>query len=351
MSNRTPPEQLTDRLFATERNPEDFRFDASVARVFPDMIRRSVPGYTTIIPMIEVITEQYVQPGSHCYDLGCSLGASTLAMRHGIPYLDCTLVGVDNSEAMIERCEHYVALDDHDLPVTLRCEDILSTELSNASVTTLNFTLQFVPPEQRLALLTRIGDATLPGGVALFHCGPQIVAGDGPFDADRTAVTTAGFQRLVLWDNLYCNDYCPRRLFVGPYRGRTGINELMLNGTGMVETDLMLLSVIQAGDDERCWQTVLRANGVPEAFFALAPWFDAPVISGTVPKALPAPDAEQMAAIEHLLWRWKTSLAREWYPYLFGLKHDALIAAGEMPGDRLAKTQTAPLHQHLEGWS
>ena len=71
MSNRTPPEQLTDRLFATERNPEDFRFDASVARVFPDMIRRSVPGYTTIIPMIEVITEQYVQPGSHCYDLGC----------------------------------------------------------------------------------------------------------------------------------------------------------------------------------------------------------------------------------------------------------------------------------------
>ena len=86
-------------------------------------------------------------------------------MRHGIPYPDCTLVGVDNSEAMIERCEHYVALDDHDLPVTLLCEDILSTELSNASVTTLNFTLQFVPPEQRLALLTRIGDATLPGGV------------------------------------------------------------------------------------------------------------------------------------------------------------------------------------------
>jgi len=191
--------------------------------------------------------------------------------------------------------------------------------------------------------------ATLPAGVALFHCGPQIVAGDGPFDADRTAVTTAGFQRLVLWDNLYCNDYCPRRLFVGPYRGRTGIDELMLNGTGMVETDLMLLSVMQAGDDERRWQTVLRANGVPEAFFALAPWFDAPVISGTVPKALPAPDAEQMAAIEHLLWRWKTPLAREWYPFLFGLKHDALIAAGEMPGDRLAKTQTAPLHQHLEG--
>ena len=162
-----PPEQLTDRLFSTERQPEDFRFDASVARVFPDMIRRSVPGYTTIIPMIEVITEQYVQPGSNCYDLGCSLGASTLAMRHGIAHEDCALIGVDNSAAMIERCEHYIALDDHPLPVTLRCEDIRMTELDNASVTTLNFTLQFVAPEQRNALLARIAAATRPGGVLI----------------------------------------------------------------------------------------------------------------------------------------------------------------------------------------
>lgn len=169
MSNRTEDsgQPMTDRLFATERNPEDFRFDASVARVFPDMIRRSVPGYTTIIPMIEVITEQYVQPGSNCYDLGCSLGASTLAMRHGIPYQDCTLVGVDNSSDMLERCQHHIALDDHELPVTLRCEDVQATELSKASVTTLNFTLQFVEPPQREALLQRIADATLPGGVLI----------------------------------------------------------------------------------------------------------------------------------------------------------------------------------------
>ncbi|MGO1502478.1 MAG: carboxy-S-adenosyl-L-methionine synthase CmoA [Marinobacter sp.] len=160
-------EPVTDRLFATERQPEDFRFDAAVARVFPDMIRRSVPGYTTIIPMIEVITEQYAQPGSNCYDLGCSLGASTLAMRHGITFDNCSLVGVDNSEAMLERCEHHIALDDHPLPVSLRCEDIQETELANASVTTLNFTLQFVPPEQRSSLLSKIAKATLPGGALI----------------------------------------------------------------------------------------------------------------------------------------------------------------------------------------
>ncbi|MBE94320.1 carboxy-S-adenosyl-L-methionine synthase CmoA [Marinobacter sp.] len=161
------PGQALDRLFANERETGEFRFDTSVARVFPDMIRRSVPGYTTIIPMIEVITEQYARPGSHCYDLGCSLGASTLAMRHGIGDRDCTLTGVDNSAAMIERCEHYIALDDHPLPVSLRCEDILDTAIENASVTTLNFTLQFVDPDRRAELMARIANATLPGGVLI----------------------------------------------------------------------------------------------------------------------------------------------------------------------------------------
>jgi tRNA (cmo5U34)-methyltransferase len=88
-------------------------------------------------------------------------------MRHGIADRDCTLTGVDNSSAMLERCQHYIALDDSPLPVVLRCEDILSTALDNASVTTLNFTLQFVPPAQRNGLLARIADATRPGGVLI----------------------------------------------------------------------------------------------------------------------------------------------------------------------------------------
>ena len=107
-----------------------------------------------------------------------------------------------------------------------------------------------------------------------------------------------------------CNDYFPRRLFVGPYRGRTGIDGLMLNGTGMVK----LISCCYPGaGGMKALADVAARNGVPEAFFALAPWFDAPVISGTVP-ALPALDAEQMAAIEHLLWRWKHRLPENGIP-------------------------------------
>lgn len=145
----------------------DFAFDEAVARVFPDMIRRSVPGYTTIIPMIGVITEQYAQDGSHCYDLGCSLGASTLAMRHGLKEKQCQLIAVDNSPSMMERCNHYIELDNETTPVTQICADIRDIDFQPASVITLNFTLQFLPLEDRPILLKKIHNALLPGGVLI----------------------------------------------------------------------------------------------------------------------------------------------------------------------------------------
>ncbi|MHC5083849.1 MAG: carboxy-S-adenosyl-L-methionine synthase CmoA, partial [Planctomycetota bacterium] len=61
----------------------DFVFDETVVSVFDDMIRRSVPGYGTVIAMTKVFAEHYAQADSVCYDLGCALGASTLAMRMG----------------------------------------------------------------------------------------------------------------------------------------------------------------------------------------------------------------------------------------------------------------------------
>ncbi|HUH36762.1 MAG TPA: carboxy-S-adenosyl-L-methionine synthase CmoA [Spongiibacteraceae bacterium] len=142
-----------------------FRFDEQVARVFPDMIQRSVPGYSTIIAMTGVLAERYARPGSHCYDLGCSLGASTLAMRQQLAGRDCRIIAVDNSPAMLERCRALVDSDPNATPVELVCGDIADTPIDNASVVVLNFTLQFVPLACRAALLERIARGMLPGGV------------------------------------------------------------------------------------------------------------------------------------------------------------------------------------------
>jgi len=160
--------QGPDNIYVSPHDKvNEFAFDEAVARVFPDMIRRSVPGYTTIIPMIGLITEQYAQEHSYCYDLGCSLGASTLAMRHGLKNKQCQLVAVDNSPSMLERCNHYIELDNDTTPVTLLCADIRDLEFKPCSVVTLNFTLQFLPPEDRSNLLDKIQQALVPGGVLI----------------------------------------------------------------------------------------------------------------------------------------------------------------------------------------
>lgn len=189
----------------------------------------------------------------------------------------------------------------------------------------------------------------LPPEMPVFHCGSHIIAGADPLARRASPAGTAFGQRLILWDNHYCNDYCPRRLFAGPHVGRSAVRDLMLNGTGMVETDMLLLGLMAAGDDARGWRAALAAAGVPEAFHHLAPWFNAPVTADQVPNPPPPPNHDVFEAVETLLWRWKTPLAREWYPFLFGLKHDLLIAAGELPDLRVAKTQTDPLHRHLIG--
>ena len=145
----------------------DFRFDERVADVFPDMIQRSVPGYGTLIANIGIIAGHYAQGDSDCFDLGCSLGAVTLSMRQRIKAANCRIIAVDNSAAMIERAERIMAADNNRVPVDLRHEDIKDSVISNASVVVMNFTLQFIAPDLRDALIEKIYNGLKPGGVLI----------------------------------------------------------------------------------------------------------------------------------------------------------------------------------------
>ena len=157
-----------DNIYASAlEDLNQFRFDHDVVNVFPDMIKRSVPGYATIVGMIGNLAERYAQADSNCYDLGCSLGAATLAMRHRIASNNCRIIGIDNSSAMIERCRNVIEADSGEIPVELICGDLQSLDIHNASVVVLNFTLQFLPPLQRKYILTRIYSGLLPGGVLI----------------------------------------------------------------------------------------------------------------------------------------------------------------------------------------
>ena len=144
--------------------PVDFQFDERVVQVFPDMINRSVPGYGLIVPMIGLLARRFVTPGSRIYDLGCSLGTVSMAIRRALSVNDVDIIAVDKSEAMVTHCRELIEADDAAIPVRVRQGDIAQATIENASLVVLNFTLQFIPPADRAALLERIYDGMLPGG-------------------------------------------------------------------------------------------------------------------------------------------------------------------------------------------
>lgn len=166
---RPPITQVTqtkDNLFARPRDPgEPFRFDATVAPVFPDMISRSVPGYGELVRLTALVGKHFLKPGTRCYDLGCSLGAVSLALREAAARQGCELIAVDNSPAMIGTLAACLGPDRG--PMRPVCADLASVRVREASVVVLNLTLQFVPPGQRLEVLGEIRRGLLPGGALI----------------------------------------------------------------------------------------------------------------------------------------------------------------------------------------
>lgn len=158
-------EHSHDSVYAAPREMiVDFAFDESVADVFPDMIRRSVPGYETVIGLMGLLAERYAREGTNCYDLGCSLGASTLSVLHRIGDRRCRIVAVDSAEAMAGRCRARMAREKTGSEIEVVCADVLDVPIENASFAMLNFTLQFIEPGRRLPLLRNIQRGLLPGG-------------------------------------------------------------------------------------------------------------------------------------------------------------------------------------------
>ena len=157
-----------DEIYRSEdddRPASPFEFSEAVVKVFPDMIERSVPGYRLLLEQTPLLVRRATQPGSRIYDLGCSLGAATLAARRAVRVDGVEIIAVDRAPDMVARCREVVAADNSRVPVDVVEADLLDTPIENASVVLVYYTLQFVPVARRDALIRRIHDGLRPGGV------------------------------------------------------------------------------------------------------------------------------------------------------------------------------------------
>ena len=166
-----------DAVFTTPLDRiASFSFDEQVVACFPDMIRRSVPGYGQILGMLGVIAERHLRHGAHVYDLGCSLGAVGLALAGRLPADAFTLTGVDLSPAMVKRAQATLSEECPEHHIEIVEGDIRHLEYRPSGMIVLNFTLQFLAPGDRDAVIDRLFEALEPGGVLVLS--EKIVAAD-----------------------------------------------------------------------------------------------------------------------------------------------------------------------------
>jgi len=189
---------------------------------------------------------------------------------------------------------------------------------------------------------------TLDPKIKIFYCGKNVVNRTYEnFEKTKKILSND----IIIWDNFYANDYCPRRFFIGPTLGRENVKNIMINPTGLIKTDLLVLDIfgksIIGKLSKKVWENILNIHNVPNAFLKIKKFFLRPDFGFNPPTQSIEIKREHLDALDFLLWKWKGELSREWYPYLFGLKQDLQINQKTLTSERITKSQTIPLSEYL----
>ncbi|HEC28466.1 MAG TPA: carboxy-S-adenosyl-L-methionine synthase CmoA [Gammaproteobacteria bacterium] len=160
-----------DEVFSgTAARGSDFVFNEEVATVFDDMLTRSVPFYLEQQKLIEEIGSQFYVPGTSIVDLGCSTGTTLIRLANRVTSAS-RLVGYDNSQPMLDKAKENLEeagfADKIDLRLGDMNDNLGDILIENASVVTLCWTLQFIRPLKRDALIKKIYNGLVDGGVLI----------------------------------------------------------------------------------------------------------------------------------------------------------------------------------------
>src|SRR5262249_47220272 len=131
-----------------------WRFDESVANVFDDHARQNIPGYEQVIDLSIRVVKAVCQPQDRIAEVGCATGY-TLKRLEDVGFTN--IVGIDSSEAMLEKCvaKHAKLIHSEKFPTD---EGLFQAVL-------MNWTLHFVPLSWRAAYLESVRASLPPGGV------------------------------------------------------------------------------------------------------------------------------------------------------------------------------------------
>lgn len=156
---------------------------------------------------------------------------------------------------------------------------------------------------------------------------------------------------IIFWDNLYANDYCPRKIFIGTWYKRNSKLNILVNLTGNVEIDSLNLFLIAQKSkkfrEKEIWKNTLKKFKIPNQFLIVKK-FLSPRYSFSLQKDnFFFLESDFFDNLDHLLWKWKSPLSRELFPYFLSLKQELEMYNKKMKLNRIVKTQTITLTKIL----
>ncbi|PID76782.1 MAG: carboxy-S-adenosyl-L-methionine synthase CmoA [Deltaproteobacteria bacterium] len=154
-----------DTLFKSGDIQEDFVFNGRVARVFDDMIGRSVPFYRQVILAAARILDRFLKDGDKVVDLGCATGTTLIELARLLEHKSLFYTGIDNSAAMLDKARLKADYTDGGNFEFIR-QDITELNLVPDALI-LNYTLQFIRPLKRADFVQHLFNQLRPGGVLI----------------------------------------------------------------------------------------------------------------------------------------------------------------------------------------
>jgi hyaluronoglucosaminidase len=210
------------------------------------------------------------------------------------------------------------------------------------------YTDQFIKSDDESSVYLADLAAAMPPSILILWTGPRIVSPVISRSSLKTVTRLFG-NNVCLWDNLYANDYCPHKLFIGPYAGRSAklndtVSGILLNPTGMVNTDIFLLNLLadhmRGIPSHTAWEQRINNLSIAKELRLLLPFFNLPHTVLTDKQLGIATIQRYRKALKKCIWDWKSPLHREWYAYLFMLDSD--LALMERSSDSVWITKKYP---------
>ncbi len=160
-----------------------WKFNGEMVEQFETHVARSVPFYNEGHDLVVKLSDYFVKEDSLVYELGSSTGKLSykLASHHA---KKAHFIGLEIEEDMVQKAE---ASYHHDR-LTFECSDINTVTFKKADLVVAYYTVQFVHPKQRQALIDKIYEALNWGGAFIMY--EKVRANDARFQDICTGLYT-----------------------------------------------------------------------------------------------------------------------------------------------------------------